>query len=138
MHSVFNFVAPYGYLIPIVYLFMAYIANPDLFVCGCRTWICLDITRFYEERRQPSSRSAWLVCQKKVYRASNAGGGRFRHNLQNSLFNRCDSSTACKHDSNRWWNCDMHYSLLANVPYSVQSHFISHTHIYNINSYLPL
>ena len=28
--------------------FVSHIANPDLFVC-CRTWICLDITRFYEE-----------------------------------------------------------------------------------------
>ena len=50
-----NPVAPYGYLFPIVYLFMADIANPDLIVCGCRTWIHLDITHFYEEHRQPSS-----------------------------------------------------------------------------------
>ena len=57
MHPVFNPVAP-GYLLPTVYLFMADIANPDLFVCGCRTWICLDITCFYEEQRQPSSGSA--------------------------------------------------------------------------------
>ena len=48
----FNPVAPYGYLLPTVYLFMADIANPDLFVCGCRTWICLDITRFYEEQNK--------------------------------------------------------------------------------------
>ena len=46
---VFNTVAPYGYMLPTVYLFIADIANPDLFVCGCRTRICLDITRFYEE-----------------------------------------------------------------------------------------
>ena len=31
--------APDGYLFPSVYLFMVDIANPDLFVCGCRTWI---------------------------------------------------------------------------------------------------
>ena len=48
---------PVGYLLPTVYLFMAYVANPDLFVCVCRTWMCLDITRFYEEQRQPSSGS---------------------------------------------------------------------------------
>ena len=48
-----------------VYLFMADIANPDLFVCGCRTWICLDITRFYEEQRQPSRGSAWPACSPK-------------------------------------------------------------------------
>ena len=41
---VFNPVAPYRYMRPIMYLFMADIANPDLFVYGCRTWICLDIT----------------------------------------------------------------------------------------------
>ena len=60
----FNHVVPYGYLLPIVYLFMADIANPDLFVCGCRAWICLDITHFYEEQRQPSSGSAWPACPK--------------------------------------------------------------------------
>ena len=37
-----------------MYLFTADIANPDLFVCGCRTWICLDITCFYEVQHQPS------------------------------------------------------------------------------------
>ena len=45
MHPVFNPVALYGYLRPTVYLFMADIANPDLVMCSCRTWICLDITR---------------------------------------------------------------------------------------------
>ena len=55
---VFNPVAPYGYLLPTVYLFIADIANPDLFVCGSRTWICIDMTRCYEEQRQPSSGSA--------------------------------------------------------------------------------
>ena len=53
----FNPVALYGYLFPTVYLFMADIENPDLIVCGCRTWICLDITRFYEKQLQPSSGS---------------------------------------------------------------------------------
>ena len=33
VHPVFNPVAPYGYLLPNVYLFMADIANPDLCVC---------------------------------------------------------------------------------------------------------
>ena len=81
----FNPVAPYRYLLPTMYLFMADIANPDLFVCGCRTWICLDITRFYEEQRQPSSGSAWPACPKTVNRAPIVGGGRFRHNLHSSL-----------------------------------------------------
>ena len=58
VHPVFNPGAPYGYLVPNVYLFTADIANPDLFVCGCRTWICLDITRFYDEQHQPSCGAA--------------------------------------------------------------------------------
>ena len=35
------------YLLPNMYLFIADIANPDSFVCCCRTWISLDITRLY-------------------------------------------------------------------------------------------
>ena len=34
MHPVFNPVAPYGYLLSDMYLFMADITNPDLFVVG--------------------------------------------------------------------------------------------------------
>ena len=44
----FNLVAPYRYL-PTVYVFVADTINPDLFMCSCRTWICLDSARFYEE-----------------------------------------------------------------------------------------
>ena len=54
----FNPDAPYQYLLPTVYMFMADIATPDLYVCSCRAWICLDITRFYEEQYQPSSVTA--------------------------------------------------------------------------------
>ena len=43
MHPVFNPVAPYRYLLPNLYLSVADIANPDLFACGSRTWISLDI-----------------------------------------------------------------------------------------------
>ena len=60
----FNPVTPYRCLLPTVYLFMADIANRDLFVCSCRTWNCLDISLFYEEQRQSSSRSAWQACPK--------------------------------------------------------------------------
>ena len=42
----FNPVAPHGYLLSNVYLSVIDIANPDLFVCRCRTWISLDITIF--------------------------------------------------------------------------------------------
>ena len=46
------------YLLPHLYLFVADIANSDLFACVCRTWIRPDITRFYKEHYQPSSGSA--------------------------------------------------------------------------------
>ena len=46
----FNQVAPYRYLLPNVYLSVADIANPDLVACGSRTWISLNIGRFYEEQ----------------------------------------------------------------------------------------
>ena len=35
VHPVSNPVAPHGYLLPNVYVFMADIANPELFVCVC-------------------------------------------------------------------------------------------------------
>ena len=83
--------APYQYLHPTMYLFMAYITNPDLLVCGCRTWISLDIGRFYE-LFQPCSSSACPACPKPVDRALIVGDRRGRHNLPDS----CDSSTACR------------------------------------------
>ena len=64
VHPVFNPVAPYGYLLSDMYLFMADITNPDFLVQSCRTWIGLDITRFCEQQRQPSSGSAWETCPK--------------------------------------------------------------------------
>ena len=64
VHPVFNPVAPYGYLLSGMYLFMTDITNPDFLVWSCRTWIGLDITRFCEQRRQPSSGSAWPACPK--------------------------------------------------------------------------
>ena len=86
VHPVFNPVAPYGYLLSDMYLFMADITNPDFLVLSCRTWIGLDITRFCEQQCQPSSGSAWPACPKKtVNRGPIAGGGEFRHNLHSSL-----------------------------------------------------
>ena len=58
VHPVFNPVAPYGYLLSDMYLFMAVITNPDSFVKSCRTWIGPDITSFCEQQRPPSSGSA--------------------------------------------------------------------------------
>ena len=71
----FNHVAPYRYLLPNLYLSVADIANPDLFACGSRTWISLDIARFYEEHCQSSSGSAWPDCPKNGNRAPITGAG---------------------------------------------------------------
>ena len=65
VHIVFNPVASYRYLLPNIYLSVADIANPDFLGCCCRTWISLDIARFYEEQCQPSIGSAWPACLKK-------------------------------------------------------------------------
>ena len=48
LHPVFNHVAPYRDLLPTMHLFVADIENTYLFLCDCRTWIALDIIRFYE------------------------------------------------------------------------------------------
>ena len=71
----FNPVVPYRYLLPNLYLSVAYIANLDLFACGSRTWISLDITLFYEEHFQPSSGFAWSACPKKVIGLPLLGAG---------------------------------------------------------------
>ena len=72
----FNPVAPYRYLLPNLYLSVPDIANPDLFACGSRTWISLDIARFYEEHCQSASGSTWPACPKNGNRVPIAGGGR--------------------------------------------------------------
>ena len=91
----FNPVASYRYLLANLYLFVADIANPDLFACGSRTWISLDIARFYEEHCQPSRGSAWPACQKTVFGPhclGREGSIRFVQGLPD----RCDSSTVCR------------------------------------------
>ena len=79
-HPVFNPVSPYRYLLLNLYLSVADIENPDLFVFVCRTWIRLDISRFYKEQYQPSSGSM-TGLPKNVNWAPIAGGRRNRHNL---------------------------------------------------------
>ena len=51
VHTEFNPVAHYQYLLHNLYLSVADITNPDLLACVSWTWICLDVTRFYEEQR---------------------------------------------------------------------------------------
>ena len=65
--------------------------HPDLLASGCRTWICLDISRFLEEQCQPCSGSAWPACTKTVNQAPIAGGRRDGHKLPD----RGDSYTTC-------------------------------------------
>ena len=48
----------YRCLLPTMYLSVGDITNPDLFACGCRTWISLDFARFYEKQCQQTSGSA--------------------------------------------------------------------------------
>ena len=91
----FNPVAPYRYLLPNLYLSVVDIANPDLLACGSRTWISLDIARFYEEYYQPSSGSAWPACQRDVNRPpllGREGSTQFAQGMPD----RCVSSTACR------------------------------------------
>ena len=45
----FTYISPYRYRRPTVYLFVCDIINPDLLARSFRTWISLDIARFYEE-----------------------------------------------------------------------------------------
>ena len=67
---------PHRYLLPNVYLSVADIENPDLLACGCRTWIRLEITCFYEEQCHSSSGSASPAFpQKTLNRAPIAWGG---------------------------------------------------------------
>ena len=50
-----------GYLLHNLYLSVADIANAELFMCVCRTWICLDIFRFHEEQYHPADSHDWLA-----------------------------------------------------------------------------
>ena len=77
VHPVFNPVAPYGYMLPNMYLFITDVANPDSFVLCCRTWIFLDITHFSGD-------------------SANHPSGPHGRLAQNTACIRCDSSTACR------------------------------------------
>ena len=61
------------YYVPNLYLSVADITHPDLFVCSSRTWIRFN---FDEEHCQPSSGSAWPGCPKMVIGPPLLGAGR--------------------------------------------------------------
>ena len=68
------------------YLSVANIANQDLFVYSCRTWISLDCARG----------SAWPSFPKKSLMGPQLlEGGRCGHNFHSSFPDHSDSSTAC-------------------------------------------
>ena len=83
----FNHVAPYGYLLSIVYLFMADIANPDLFVCVFVVpgFVSTSPILMRSSASHPVGPHGRL-SPKKVNRAPIAGGGRFRYNLHGGLY----------------------------------------------------
>ena len=75
----FNHVAHYRYLLPTLYLSVADILNPDLFVSGSRTWISLDVAFFRRIANHPAGPHCW---------------GRERSTqFAKGLPYRCDSST---------------------------------------------
>ena len=93
----FNLVAPYRYLLPILYLSVTDIANPDLFACVSRTWISFDIGHFYEEHCQPSSESAWPASPPpKKNRPPHYWGRDGSTQFAQGLPDRCASSTMCR------------------------------------------
>ena len=86
MHPVFNLVAPDGYLLPTVYLFMADIANQDLFVCGCGICICLHIARFYKKK----------IAKNGNWGGVTIAGAAGLDTICTAVYNRCDRSTTCR------------------------------------------
>ena len=79
----FNHVAPYGYLLPTVHLFLADIQT-CLFVVVGSGFVTTSSAFMRCSASYPAGPHGRLV-KKTVNRAPIAGGGRFRHNLHNSL-----------------------------------------------------
>ena len=71
----FNPVASYLYPLPNMYLTEVCSANPDLLACGCRTWINLDIVRFYEDSASHPAGSHTQISPPNVNQAPMAGAG---------------------------------------------------------------
>ena len=92
----------------------------------CLCVVSLDISRFYEEQFQTSSRSSWPAYQKNVNRAPIAGGGRFRHHLHRRLPNHIvyigsfPFPTSCS--SHSWVKISIYpFPFLPLSPYTVAS-----------------
>ena len=83
VHPVFNPVAPYGYLLSDMYLFMADITNPDFLVVG--PGLVSTSPAFVSSSASHPAGPHGRHAQKTVNRAPIAGGGEVRHNLHSSL-----------------------------------------------------
>ena len=92
MHPVFNPVAPYGYLLPNVYLFMADIANPDLFV---EPGFVSTSPAFMRNSANHPAGPHGRLCKKNVNRVPLLGAGG-SDTICTAVFIRSDSSTACR------------------------------------------
>ena len=66
-----------------------------LFACCCRTWICLDMTRFNEKQRQPLIGSIWPACPKNGKSGTHCWGLKVSTQFAQLAKARCDRSTTC-------------------------------------------
>ena len=71
----FNPVAPYRYLLPNLYLSVTDIANPDLFACGSRTWISLEMAAFMRSMTSHPAGPHGRLAQKTVIGPPLLGAG---------------------------------------------------------------
>ena len=85
VHPVFNPVAPYGYLLSDMYLFMADITNPDFLVNVVGPGLVSTSPAFVSSNASHPAGPHGRHAQKTVNRAPIAGGGEVRHNLHSSL-----------------------------------------------------
>ena len=90
----FNLVAPYLYLLPTIYLFMADITNTDLFVCGCRTWMCSTSPAFVRSSASHTAGPHGRFAQKRSIGNSLVGAGGF-DTISTAVCKRRESSTTC-------------------------------------------
>ena len=79
MHPVFNPVAPYRYLLPTVYLFMADIENTDLYVVVGPGFVS-TLSAFMRTSASHPAGPHGRPAQNKVNQVLIAGGGMFQHN----------------------------------------------------------
>ena len=75
---------------------MVDIANPDLFVCGCQTWICLDITLFMRSSASHPAGQHGRCAQKTGKLGPPLLGVGGFDTICTAVCNHCDSSTACR------------------------------------------